>query len=1276
VGRGGLGVVLKGYDTRLKRIVAIKVPLSQFAANAAARRRFAREAEAAAAVSHDHVVTIHAVEPDRMPPYLVMEYIDGVSLQQKLDASGPLELREILRIGMQAARGLAAAHEQGLVHRDIKPANILLENGVQRVKITDFGLARAVDDVGMTQTGTVAGTPQYMSPEQAHGELVDHRSDLFSLGGVLYAMCTGRPPFRAETTLAVLKRVCDDTPKPIRNVNPEVPEWLCEIVDKLLEKDAGQRFPSAREVADLLGRHLAHLQQPESHPQPAPLARRHDVDNPAPSLVEFLVPRPGMKFMWRIARIVAAGLFGSLVAALTVLLDRVCEIPDDVAGPILVALMYLGLGLSYINVPLRRAGPFLEIELAAAGLACALTFFPLFGKYHVDIAESMMLMWFGAAIVDPVLLAALRRFRLPRAIVATAPGIQSAENRTSRADPSDAPNAIPRRRPLLIDLVLASVVVLLIVAGLSASGGLDRLLPALWRLTGPAGKFTLETTGSNVSVEYDGGRVVLSEGGKTTLTLAPGDYEVVSRSAGAMLSTTWHELKLGVEYTIHIPDEADSVVVRGPLSGPEKAARFAHGGTADRESQRMAAVDGPPDDLALAQRSSQLPLQTVFEITEVGRLDGHTDGINDVLVLSDGVTAISAAIDNTIRIWNIAEQRELHRLNSQGADADAVALAISPDERLLAAAHSRGAVTVWDLESREIVHRFSGPPYQIRDVAFVPDTTLIASITIDEGLSLWDYKSETEVGRYHALANANGLAALPDGAHLLIGFFSGRVALVRVRDGAVSQEFGGHPGGVNELVVSPDQRFLAAASGPNGDGSISIWDVESGALVQRLTGHQDKVDSIVYSPDGRVIISGSSDKTLRVWDAGSGREAARASVENHTLNHFAVTPDGTTIVTGGGTFWNGREMTREDDYSLRVWRIGDKPATSGGADAVGPIEIARSSHVFTGTLATGDLNVFALAFTQNGERAVTGQYGGKLVQWDVAQGTPIHSFEGHTGTIHAVAVSPDEQWLASGGEDSVIRLWNFSTGEPVKEFPGHTGRVMSLAFRDQGRELISMGCDFTDHEDNTIRIWDVETGQERGRITGDLKYPAELVLAPDGSWAAVSDAASGRVGLWDLASQTARHFFGGFATTPVSVALSSDGALLAAGYNASQQVDGKWDDPDNAVVRLWNADSGQLVHELRGHSGSILSVRFSPDDRYILSLGSDQHDESGRFIQSSDHTARIWDAATGKELVRFQIDRANVACWLPNGRSICTGTRIWDLPETLHGVEPAGDGSR
>ncbi len=261
LGQGGMGIVLKAFDPTLHRAVAIKILAPQLATSSLARQRFAREARAAAAIRNEHVVAIHSVDEWKGLPYLVMEFIPGSSLQARIDRSAPLDLNSILRIGMQAATGLAAAHAQGLVHRDIKPSNILLENCVERVKITDFGLARAVDDASLTQSGVVAGTPLFMAPEQARCETIDHRADLFSLGAVLYAMCTGRSPFRASTALGVLKRVCDDTHRPVREVNPDVPEWLSRIIDRLLAKDREHRYQTAQEVVDVLGTRLATCQR-------------------------------------------------------------------------------------------------------------------------------------------------------------------------------------------------------------------------------------------------------------------------------------------------------------------------------------------------------------------------------------------------------------------------------------------------------------------------------------------------------------------------------------------------------------------------------------------------------------------------------------------------------------------------------------------------------------------------------------------------------------------------------------------------------------------------------------------------------------------------------------------------------------------------------------------------------------------------------------------------------------------------------------------------------
>jgi serine/threonine protein kinase len=294
IGQGGMGVVLKAFDPGLQRPVAIKVLAEALAGSVTARQRFAREARAAAAVCDEYIVPIHAVQEEQGRPYLVMQHIAGESLQSRLDRTGPMPVEEVVRIGLQTARGLAAAHAQGLIHRDIKPANLLLEGepysiyrfavgdnrwarndksneAAVRVKITDFGLARMTDDTQLTQNGVVAGTPEYMAPEQARGERTDHRTDLFSFGSVLYALCTGVPPFRGATSLDVLRQVSEQEPAPLRSLKPDVPAWLESLITRLQAKDPADRFQSAAEVAGLLESHLE-VSTPEP---PAPALLGH-----------------------------------------------------------------------------------------------------------------------------------------------------------------------------------------------------------------------------------------------------------------------------------------------------------------------------------------------------------------------------------------------------------------------------------------------------------------------------------------------------------------------------------------------------------------------------------------------------------------------------------------------------------------------------------------------------------------------------------------------------------------------------------------------------------------------------------------------------------------------------------------------------------------------------------------------------------------------------------------------------------------------------------------
>lgn len=248
IGRGGMGVVFRGRDLSLNRTVAIKVMAPSLATNPMARERFLREARSAAAINHANVATVHAVVDNADLPSLVMEYVDGETLHDRLERVGSLKLKEIIRIGYQVASGLKAAHSKGIVHRDLKPGNILLETTTRRARLTDFGLARVTSDDSLTQSGMLVGTPGYIAPEVAEGQEADHRSDLFSLGCLLHMMATGGLPFQSGSSMDFLRRVVEDTPTRIRQIRPELPEWLDELISRLLMKDSGLRLQSAADV--------------------------------------------------------------------------------------------------------------------------------------------------------------------------------------------------------------------------------------------------------------------------------------------------------------------------------------------------------------------------------------------------------------------------------------------------------------------------------------------------------------------------------------------------------------------------------------------------------------------------------------------------------------------------------------------------------------------------------------------------------------------------------------------------------------------------------------------------------------------------------------------------------------------------------------------------------------------------------------------------------------------------------------------------------------------
>jgi len=331
LGRGGMGVVYLAREVRLDRLVAIKLLPPELAAHASLRDRFLREARTAARLSHPYIVPIHAVDESGGFVFYVMAYVDGETLAQRVVSRGPLAPHDATRVLREVAWALAYAHSQGVVHRDIKPANILLERGTGRAMVTDFGIARLAAASGETAVGELLGTPEYMSPEQASGETVDARSDLYSLGIVGYYAVTGSLPFMANTAQAVLAKQVTQPAPPVGSIARATPRSLAQAIDSCLQKDPAHRFQSGEALADALAPTLGNRAD-------VPVPIRIFIDQRRVSLA-FVLPAAAVPFGLVVAEHIAR--FGATPASVATLVLLGIAIPIAPLATVAVRLRHL-----------------------------------------------------------------------------------------------------------------------------------------------------------------------------------------------------------------------------------------------------------------------------------------------------------------------------------------------------------------------------------------------------------------------------------------------------------------------------------------------------------------------------------------------------------------------------------------------------------------------------------------------------------------------------------------------------------------------------------------------------------------------------------------------------------------------------------------------------------------------------------------------------------------------------------------------------------------------
>jgi len=1330
VGSGGMGIVLKANDPKLNRVVAVKVLAPELGSNATARRRFMREGQAAAAIAHPHIVTIFAVDEDRLP-YLVMEYVDGVSLQEKIDRDGVLELKETLRIGTQIAAGLSAAHTQGVIHRDIKPANILLENGVERVRITDFGLARAVDDAAVTRAGEVAGTPQYMSPEQAQGQPVDARSDLFSLGCVLYAMCTGRSPFRAESSIASLRRVCDDTPRPIQEVNLDTPEWLSAIISQLLEKLPEDRIQTAAEVADLLNQHLAHLQNPSVVPTPPkvpPRRRRRTTGSRRPWLVVASLLAIATVAFGTSEAVGVTQFTATIVRIVTGEGTLVIEVDDPEVQVSLDGeeLSITGAGLQEVRL---RPG---QYQFRAM-------------KGDTPLRQELVTITRG----DRAMVRVTRE--APENSAVTPTGGTSHQSPVWTGWPPDAPP------PAIVPFDAEQANVhqdawsseLGIPVEYTNSIGMQlRLIPPGEFMMGTPEAETAKLHATAAGWAHDHERsIVLTESPPHRVCLTQpfylGTHEVTRAEFRKFVEATgyktvpertglggwanyegrWVRRPVQVWSTpgawqptddepVCVVTWTDAVAFCDWLSKTE-GRRYALPTEAQwefacRAGTSTATYAAPDESLAAIAWTNELVMSTHPQ--PVGQKLANAFGLHDMLG----------------NVWEHCADWYSPRFGDGELQVDPAGFDTGVHRVLRGGAWYRSG------------HLFarSGGRNDFAELSGGSDAGIGFRVAIvgDLRLDLVRAHDHLQQGRFDEAAADYSLALANRGSDDIAASARQKIVDQVVRsDELFERVVKLRPKDINLWrdrghFFAHQSRWAEATHcyrtrlelGPDGAG---LWCLVAITLLAQddIAGYRDLCeqmlavfadethpDELIFATWATVVAPDSVTDRHKAFQLAERALAAKPNspwaLRNHTAWLYRLDRLKEAIEAWSKFSERGYEEYRLCFLAMAHHRLGHTQQARQYADEVQqrrPQWSASSQWPFrveVETLQRETENVLAGLPDQMAARTPDDATlsGGEAADANAPnRATPpsaqlVRTFH-HGAAIHAAAVSPDDRWIVTCGKDHTLCLWDVESGAQVRSFEGHTAPSITVSFSTDGARLISSGWG-----DTTVRVWDVAAGTELQRFQhSDAALGA--ALSPDAARAATSSHDK-TLRLWDVESGAELRRFDLTGLPLVrTIAFSPDGSTLLTG-----SLDGT---PDS-VLRLWNIETGLQVRQFAGHRGWISRVAFAQDGKRAISSSWDQTvriwdvgegvevrrfthpskiesaalSRDGRHVLSGGHdgTARLWDSDTGAELLRVQAHTAGVwsVAFFSDDRRAMTASQdgsasLWDLETDPSHSEPA-----
>ncbi len=970
LGKGGMGIVFEAEEAQLKRKVALKVMRDQVARRDDAHERFLREARAMAAVKHDHIATVYQAGRVSDVPFLAMEFLRGESLDAWLKRGQPLTPFQVVRMGAEMAKGLAAAHDRGVIHRDIKPANIWLEAPGGRVKLLDFGLAKPCEtESPLTGQGELLGTPGYMAPEQLRGEAVDGRCDLFSLGCVLYQLCTGELAFPGGSAVALIGAVLHREPPAPREVKAEVPAALSALVMQLLEKDAARRPESAKEVVERLQAIWKELKA-EAAKKVEPGAAENESEaseekeaapTPAPAS-EKRKPPPRRWAAVAASWMASAALLGGVIVI--IIKTDGCTPPSTPSAA----------SMPVMSSPfdaLRRDAISREVLPADAP-----------PELVAIMGTGYLQSWNGG--IDSV------AFSPDGKLLASCKGFT--------VEVWDATSG--RKMGTLTGHKHNTVRVTFSADGkYLASGGFDhkakiwdaetfkevRTLPETDFVSSlafhPESKLIAVGSGSKTVKVWDvtTGKVVKTLKGHTQVVqgvaFSPDGTRLLSGSCEG------NPHYLGKAGEVKVWDVETEVEVLNLEEGDHSGWCVAFSPDGNR------LVSGSEDDSIRIWDASNGKLSRTLK---------KAGGVRAVGFNRDGRRLVSSGDDRRARVWDPATGKELLVLPEHNDCVSCVA--VSPDDQMIATADSSGPVRLWNATTGEQRYPSPGNDGTIHEVALTPDGRLLASACADRNLLLWHITGPKPARGALLRGHPNlvrSVAFSPDGKRLISGSYDRTARIWDAASGKPLFPLEGHAAVVTSVAFSSDGQQVATGSD---DKTVKVWDAATGKELYACSGHTARVERVAFSADGKWLASASSDRTVRLWDTRTGQEIRVLKGHGEFVTCVCFSPDSELIATSSG------------DQNIKAWK------TTTGQEVM--------------TLKGHTEAVVSVAFSPAGTLLASTSHDGTVRLWDAKDGRLLKTIvlcPPNGGAVNVI-FSPDGRHLITGNANGTIYVLRLVDG--------------------------------------------------------------------------------------------------------------------------------------------------------------------------------------------------------------------------------------------------------